>query len=451
MEKLMTFIKKPMGMMCLAGIASIIVIVVLIKLLMPSSVKTAANKLQNAITAPVNSNVRYTTEETLNTLTGEVENQGKTMETLEKHFNVVQKSNQKGQQVIKGTMNKELGKMDKENQRLKQTVAEEITALKTVSKKVSHQANADGYILGQGGQGNDGMVWVADTSASARHKPGTANADSLSVLHAQEAHTNMGEQAEEEPKTIPMFTIPENTWLTQVTPLQPLVGIIPVDGQVMDPRTVSFVVSKNNLAANHWRLPEAIQGIQGNAVCQGFFNISRSSVTCKVTSLTFIFQDGRIATAKAENGKSLGVITDNHGNPQVAGTWQSNMGFILGGSSIFAGIQGWGNALSQAQMFTQNAMGSNGPTSVSKVTGSANKYAIGQAIGSMGETANSIWASKLNNALDYVVVPNWNPQTHKLLQLNIIINQEIPIDYNKENRKVYYANANQKIRNNSLD
>jgi hypothetical protein len=135
-----------------------------------------------------------------------------------------------------------------------------------------------------------------------------------------------------------------------VTPEQPLVGMIPTDGTVVNPQSVLFMIGASNLAANNWRLPPNLKGIQGNAVCQGVFVwFNDSYANCTINSLTFIFQDGRIATATAPQDKPFGHLTTLFGSPNIKGIYHGNALYAAGGTGFFGALQGFGNAFASQE------------------------------------------------------------------------------------------------------
>lgn len=233
---------------------------------------------------------------------------------------------------------------------------------------------------------------------------------------------------------VPYYTIPVNATLTGAVAMQPLIGRVPIDGKVPDPYTFKAIIGSKNLAANGIDIPSDIQGIVIAGVAEG--DMLGRCARGEVTAMTFVFQDGRISTTRAKDGESLGTISAANGNPCIAGTFHTDAGLYLGVTAGLAGVQGYGNALSQAQLSTATS-----PTtgaSISTLIGSANKYAFGQGFSASSQAAQKWWDQRVQNSFDFVYVPNVDPKTGKKLQLNINITQEIPIDYNPTGRKVFY-------------
>ncbi len=189
-------------------------------------------------------------------------------------------------------------------------------------------------------------------------------------------------------------------------------------------------------------IPEEIQGIVASGVAEG--DMLGSCARGEITSMTFVFHDGRISTTQGKHDAPLGVIAAANGNPCILGEFHSNAALYLGAQTALSGLQGYGNALSQAQLnHTTLEQGS----TLSQLVGSAHQYALGQGFSSSAQVAEKWWDQRVQNSFDFVYVSHIDPKTKKPLQLNINITQEIPIDYDPAGRKVFYAHG---ITNESL-
>ncbi len=470
-NNLARFIKTPVGLLITLFLGLLLSFVIVIKLMSGSDVSQSAKKMQTQKEEAVQGNVRYTTQETLNTLTGEADNLTKSVGDLKMQFKQVKSDSVKARLANAVRVEKEIKALQQENSSLKNTVVQAISQIKSQKKSAQNNTNnSDDYNIGDGQtlipKTKSDFVWIQDNNALSQNMTGKITSghfdveavstnDTGDLLHPStdrsQRHITQSSYANSPSKShiIPMYTIPENSWLTGVIAEQPLIGIVPVNGEVINPRTLSFAVQAKNLAANNWRLPEVLKGIQGDAVCQGFFAIKRPAVTCNVTSLTFIFQDGRIDTVNVPRDAKLGVVTDLYGNPQISGRLHSNLGYFLTGTTLFAGAKGYGNALSAAQVQTQT--GSGLVPNIATIIGSANTYAEGQGLSAAAQAAQEWWVQRMKSTFDYVEVPNWNPKTHQLLQLNVKITHPIALDYNTKARKVIYEHQIHASYNNSLD
>ncbi len=270
------------------------------------------------------------------------------------------------------------------------------------------------------------------SAASQLLSPGNNSATSSS----HSGFSNTGDK----PVPTPYMTIPENATLTDAIAMQPLIGRIPRNGVVTDPRSFKFVVEAKNIAANGVMIPANLKGAVGRAVCKG--DLLASAVTCNVVSLTFVFPDGRISTTNVTgDNDSLGTISDQYGNPQIKGILVSNAMLYLLGIAATSGVQAYGNALSSAQTLTQTGMGAGVPNSITQIVGNSNTYAAGQALGGAAQATQQWWQERVQSSYDFVYVPSFDPRTNKQLHLNIDITKEIDIDYDQSARKVSYGNA----------
>ena len=317
----------------------------------------------------VDSTLRYTTQETLNNLSAKLENVTEQLTTL----------------------------------------THKINRLQTAKTNLKAPAIMDVLSLHR-----DQMVWLQATPLTHIKSNSLPKAmDALSTQGTLEIVENKARRIASQP--LRTYTLPANTWLTGVVALQPLIGIIPVNGKVTNPRTVSFVVQQENLAANGWRLPAVFQGMQGEAVCEGFFALWRPAVTCQVTSLTVILPNGRIQTV---NGSSLGVLTDVHGNPQMAGVRHSTFSYALAGTALWQGLQGVSRVFAARTQVTSSIP--NGATV------SPERAFVNGAV----DSTTPWWQERIQSLFDYVERPNWDKHTQRFLPFNIKMTQAITIEDN---------------------
>ena len=473
MKKLKQFFKTPMGLLLGIFLGLLFIFIMLIKLTSGSNSEQVAKKMLAQKDKPLQSNIRYTTQETLNTLTGETDNLTQNMNKLERKFAKIKTDNEKNQNSTKQMIQQEIKALETENQSLKGKVNRTISALKKASVKPKHsildkfQIGGDNSIqIKNAKKIKSDFIWIQDNNNSEftqeQAEKNTEAEKSNSVFDIKPAYSNIkktvsllrpdqntNEQTEfnRKPKIKPYYTIPPNTWSTGVIVEQPLIGVIPNNNEVLNPQSVMFALSKKNLSANNWRLPAVIRGMQGNAICQGVFvTFSQSYVQCDVQSLTFIFNDGTISTINGTKEQPLGQLTNRYGNPYIRGKYYGNAAFAAAGTGFFSGLQGFGNAFAAGQQ--QISQGAGGNMYAIKNT---LKYGAGNAVGAMGEAWNDWWHDLLKSTTNFVYVPNWNSQTHKLLQFNIKISKAIPIDYDSNGRKVNYENQINMYANNSLD
>lgn len=259
-----------------------------------------------------------------------------------------------------------------------------------------------------------------DLDQAGRYQDSRRNTHSLSSLQAVK----------------PAFTIPVNATLTGAVAMQPLIGRIPIDGTVPNPYHFKVIIGQRNIAANGVAMPDDLQGIVATGVASG--DMLGSCVRGAITSMTFIFQDGHISTTQSKNNEPLGEIASNKGNPCLQGSFHTNAAMVFAGTSVLAGLEGYGNALTQAQVTNQSIAGL--PT-FSTLIKNGNTYAMGQAGSKAADAAQDWWNRRVKNSFDYVFVPNYNVKTHQLLTMNINITKQIDINYNPQGRKIRYENT----------
>lgn len=248
-------------------------------------------------------------------------------------------------------------------------------------------------------------------------------------------------QNQEAPQTVfPVYTLPVTTMLTDSTLLTPLVGRVPFAGNVNDPFKFQLVLGADNLAANGQRIPGVAKVI---AAGTAIGNREQSCVRAAVHTMTFIFEDGRISTVDEGGSGSgsgitgLGYLADPWGKPCIRGQYINNASQYLKSRSMAAFLEGLANAYSQAQLTYDND--GNGMRSA-YVSGNSYSYAASQGI---GKTANEIAdyvRERAADAFDVVYVP----QAQKV---QLIIERQIAIDYDKNARKISYRKQDQGVSN----
>ncbi|MDA3977986.1 TIGR03752 family integrating conjugative element protein, partial [Gallibacterium sp. AGMB14963] len=155
-----------------------------------------------------------------------------------------------------------------------------------------------------------GMQWVmpADMQALDRNgKPVAAGqqADSFGfpslfneldnsmVGKAHEDLTGVKSKTRDEKPPVPIYTLPENSTLIGSVAMTALLGRVPIDGVVNDPYPFKVLVGKENLTANGMMLPN-VEGAILSGTASGDWTLS--CVRGKVTSITLVFNDGRVRT-----------------------------------------------------------------------------------------------------------------------------------------------------------
>lgn len=280
-------------------------------------------------------------------------------------------------------------------------------------------------------------TWIEDLQTSNAATGTTAQNSATPPPTASSQTTAWGGNNVTTPPLDPYYTLPVNATLTGAVAMQPIIGRIPINGQVPDPYHFKVIIGSKNLAANGVDIPSDVSGIVASGVTSG--DMLGSCARGRITSLTFVFQDGTISTTEGSDSDSLGEIAAANGNPCISGDFHTNAPLFLSGTVLLAGAQGYANALSQAQTSTTTPTST--AQSITTIIGNSGTYAAGQAASSAAQAAQQWWQARAQNSFDYVFVPNVDPDTGAFLKLNINLTKAINIDYNPQGRKVSYEHT----------
>lgn len=235
---------------------------------------------------------------------------------------------------------------------------------------------------------------------------------------------------------IPVHTIPDAATLVHNSTMTPLIGRVPVKGQLRDPFRFKLITGATNLATNGHRIPGIV-----NAVWTGYAVGVReqSCVRAYIDTVTFTFTDGRLHTVNRGKGQTeqaasvrdhLGYLTDAWGKPCLRGRYFNNAGDYLQDRGFAAFLDGLANAYSQSQVTTDRDAG----VLSSYVSGNTYEYALGRGVsGATGEIADFV-AERAADAFDVVYTPPG-------IDVQIFIETAIPIDYDTDGRRLHYRYA----------
>ena len=257
-------------------------------------------------------------------------------------------------------------------------------------------------------------------------------------------------EREEAPPVRPVYTVPKNATLVGARAYTALVGRVPVgeESRVTDPYFFKLILGRDNLAANGHEIPELAYAVaSGEAV--GDWTLG--CVSGDVTSMTFVFADGRIATVPAPRDVSrgsgstravrLGGLSDDYGNPCVAGERISNAGSYLGQSAAALTLGAAAEGLAAAQTRTV-AGGYGGATTV--VDGDLGGFAAGRGLaGAAEEVARWLRARQAQEFDAVYVAPGARVAVH--------VDEELRIDYDPAGRRVNHEDLAGTGRHRALD
>lgn len=295
---------------------------------------------------------------------------------------------------------------------------------------------------------NDGGFYLQSNSAKEFRNSQNVNALGANTPFNQVSRVNPADnqtnhqsdpyQAIASDKTLatPVYTLPINATLTGARLMTPLIARIPIDGDLPDPYPFKAVLSANNLTANGYPLT----GIKG-AVVGGFSrgDLLQRCARGDITSITFVFEDGTIASAKANDERSsFGYLSSPDGNPCIAGEYHGNEDKVLMGGMALSFTQAYAKSLSNAEYQTNTTAEGN---AIRQLVGDGTKAAVGEGLNGAASNLQDWWNRRIKNAFDFIWVSNWNAQTQQARQVVINITEPIAIDHQVDARKVDYTSA----------
>ncbi|MCF6256157.1 MAG: TIGR03752 family integrating conjugative element protein [Gammaproteobacteria bacterium] len=235
---------------------------------------------------------------------------------------------------------------------------------------------------------------------------------------------------------VPAYTIPRNATLFDNNTMTALLGVIPVEGSILDPIRFKLITGKTNMASNGLFIP-GVRNIVWSGIAIG--NREMSCVRGELHSVTFTFDDGTIrtistskstsATKTAGSKRILGYISDRQGSPCLKGTLITNASDYLKDRMIASGIAATADAYSSTQKTTTIENG----VVQSFFSGDEGEFIAGKALsGSLSELSQYM-RERARNAVDIVFL-----QAGQEVVLHV--EESIDIDYDPNGRKLAYAN-----------
>ena len=265
----------------------------------------------------------------------------------------------------------EAARLREENRGVVADARDEVSGLKDEIERLLRETPVGGA-RGGTGPADAGTVWLAPMEA------GAATAGLLPWGDGPGGAIPIAkdEQREEAPPVRAVYTVPKNATLVGARAFTALIGRVPVgaEARVTDPYFFKLLIGRDNLAANGHEIPELAYAVaSGEAI--GDWTLG--CVSGDVTSMTFVFADGRIATVPeakdvSEGGSGtravrLGGLSDDHGNPCVAGERITNAGAYLGQGAAALALGAAAEGLAAAQ--TSAYAGGIGGTTATVVDG----------------------------------------------------------------------------------
>ena len=338
----------------------------------------------------------------------------------------------------------EAARLREENRGVVADAREEVTGLKAEIERLLRDTPVGGAAQARRSEAA-GTVWLAPMAAEAAESGllpwGDGPAGAIPIRKEDERG--------EAPPVRPVYTIPKNATLVGARAFTALVGRVPVgeEARVTDPYFFKLLVGRDNLAANGHEIPEFAYAVaSGEAV--GDWTLG--CVSGDVTSMTFVFADGRIVTLPEPRDVSrgsgstravrLGGLSDDFGNPCVAGERISNAGSYLGQSAAALTLGAAAGGLAAAQ--TRTVAGAAGAATV--VDGDLGRFAAGRGLSGAAEEVARWLRARQAQEFDAVYVPPG-------ARVAVHVDEELRIDYDPAGRLVQHEDAGFAGRNRALD
>lgn len=225
------------------------------------------------------------------------------------------------------------------------------------------------------------------------------------------------------------YTVPRNATLIGSTAMTALVGRIPVKGKVQDPMPFKLLVGADNLAANGITIP-GVEGMVWSGTAVGDWTLS--CVTGRLTSVTFVFQDGTIRTLSSnDKGEPLGWISDERGIPCITGERITNAPSFLTQRIGVTALQAGAEAAAQAETTTTVSDTGTGTTNV---TGNIGAYTLGKTVSGGAAEIRKWLDERLAQSFDAVFV-------RPGIRVAVHVDRQLDIDHDPQGRKVSHAQS----------
>lgn len=225
----------------------------------------------------------------------------------------------------------------------------------------------------------------------------------------------------------PRFTLPQNSTLVGSTTMTALIGRVPVENRVTDPMPFKVINGNTNLTANGL----TVDGLEG-AIWSGYAigDWALSCVSGTLTSVTFVFDDGRIRTV-GENQRSseaLGWISDASGVPCITGERKTNVRAWLLAQLGAGATSAAADAIANANVVVEQS-----PSGFKEaiVDGDLREFVLGKSITGSADVLATWLAERASLEFDAIFVPNGK-------DVAIHVDRAIYIDYEPQGRKLTY-------------
>ena len=391
-----------------------------------------------------------TPDDTVRTLIASVRETNERLATLEDANRSLREENARLREMRAGVvaevtrdLDGAVARLREENRAVVADAREEVSGLKAEIERLLRSAPVGSA---RDGPGEAGTVWLAPLEAA----PEGAGLLPWGEGPAGAVPLKKDDEGAEAPPPRPVYTIPKNATLVGARAFTALIGRVPVgeEARVTDPYFFKLLVGRDNLAANGHEVPELAHAVaSGEAI--GDWTLG--CVSGDVTSMTFVFLDGRIVTVPeardvSEGGAGtravrLGALSDDHGNPCVAGERITNASSYLaqGAAALTLGAAAEGLAAAQTRVHAGGLAGA-----LAVVDGDIGRFAAGRGLSGAAEEVARWLRARQAQEYDAVYVPPG-------ARVAVHVDEELRIDYDPSGRRVRHEEDGNGGRHRALD
>ena len=246
-------------------------------------------------------------------------------------------------------------------------------------------------------------------------------------VESMESQFGDGDVAFDQATDLPRYTIPQNATLVNSTTMTALVGRVPVENRVTDPLPFKVVTGPDNLAANGLRIDDLEGSIWSGF---GVGDWALACVSGTLTSVTFVFADGRIRTIgdNHHGGAQIGWISDEKGVPCISGIRKTNVR-----SWLLAQLGASATGAAAEALATTNTTLQQNPSGFKEafVSGNIRDFVLGKSVGGTGSSLAQWLMARASQEFDAIFVP-----TDQAVAIHVDV--PLHIDYEEQGRKLTY-------------
>ncbi len=306
--------------------------------------------------------------------------------------------------------------------------------------QVSLQPTVDPNVVSSRRQMNTAMTIETVTA------PDTGELATSAVVQPNARTSN---QAAEEAKVEPFYTIPDGSVLANATAVTSLMGIVYKDNNIVNPIQAKILIGRDNLTANFKDLPDELEGMIFGGYATGV--PAFGCVAVNLTYATFVFASGEIETAyigdpgtrpsnEAYRQDTIGYLTDEYGNPCIAGEYITDAPKQIAALTLLDAASGYANALRQQEVDTSVFSSNTGNVVVEELSGSASRFATATGLSAGFDNASELLREKYSTIYEAYFVPGG-------ATVSVHLEAELRIDKEPDARLVSYQRTSGVRRN----